>query len=110
MNRSQRRATGAPKEPTYTLTRSQIQQMKKDCTEEAVDTAFKLMLCILTMVIHDKFSKIMKKEGRLETFVDLVLDLYDSYNRDFIKLEELEECLKEEAGLSFEKIKKRGLY
>ena len=110
MNRAQRRAAGSPKEPTYTLTRSQIQQMKKDCTEEAVDTAFKLMLCIPTMVIHDKFSKIMKKEGRLETFVDLVLDLYDSYNRDFIKLEELEECLKEEAGVSFEEIKKRGLY
>ena len=81
MNRAQRRATGAPKEPTYTLTRSQIQQMKKDCTE-----------------------------GRLETFINLVLDLYDSYDRDFIKLEDLEECLKEEAGLSFEEIKKRSLY
>lgn len=110
MNRAQRRATGAPKELTYTLTRSQIQEIKQQCTNEAVDTAFKLMLCIPTMVIHDYFSKIMKKEGRLETFVDLVLDLYDSYNRGFIKLEELEDCLKEEAGITFEEMREKKLY
>lgn len=110
MNRAQRRATGAPKEPTYTLTRSQIQQMKQKCTEEAADLAFKLMLCIPTMVIHDYFAKIMKKEGRLETFVDLLLDMYDSYNKGFIKLEELEDCLKEEAGITFEEIKQRNIY
>lgn len=110
MNRAQRRATGAPKEPTYTLTRSQIEQIKKECTDRAADTAFKLMLCIPTMVIHDHYSKIVKKEGRLETFVDLVLDMYDSYNRDSITLEELEERLKAEAGITFDEIKKRGIY
>lgn len=110
MNRAQRRASGAPKEPTYTLTKSQIEQIKEECTAEAVDTAFKLMLCIPTMVIHDKFAKIMKKEGREETFVDLVLDLCDSYNKDLITLDELEECLKEEAGLSFDDIKKRRIF
>lgn len=110
MNRAQRRASGAPKEQTYVLTRSQLDEIKKNCTEEAIDTAFKLFLCIPTMVIHDKFSKIMKREGRLETFVDLMLDLYDKYNRDIITLDELESCLKEEAGLSFEEIKKRRIF
>lgn len=110
MNRAQRRATKSPKEPTYTLTRSQIQEIKKECTAEAADTAFKLMLCIPTMVIHDKFRYIMKKEGRLETFLDFVMDLYDSYNRGLLTLDDMEQCLKEETGITFDDIKKRKIY
>ena len=108
MNRQQRRALSAPKEPTYTLTKSQIDTMKKETTDEAVDLAFKLMLCIPAMVIHDNFKDIMKREGRIETFIELVLDLYDSYTQGgLIELSELEECLLEEAGVSFEEIRKK---
>lgn len=109
MNRAQRRATGSPKEPTYTLTKSQIQEIKKQATDEAVDAAFKLMLCIPATVIHQNFSKIMKKEGRVENFLDLVLYLYESYNRGDVSLEELQKCL-EEAGISFQQGRERKIY
>lgn len=104
MNRAQRRAVGAPKEPTYTLTRSQIQDMKQQCTNQAADLAFKLMLCIPAIVIHEKFGKLMKKDSRVETFVDFVLEVYDNYNKGMITIEELEARLKEETGISFEDV------
>lgn len=110
VNRAQRRAAGAPKEPTYTLTRAQIQEIKKGCTNEALDTAFKLMLSIPVMVIHDKFNQIMKKEGREETFIKLVLETYECFNDGYVTLDDLQKCLKEEAGVTFEDEKQRKIY
>ena len=34
---------------------------------------------------------------------EFVLDLYDSVMRDYVTLEELEQCLLEETGMRFEK-------
>lgn len=98
--RAEMRREKHKKDTTYTLTVSQIQQLRDDALEEATNKAFKLMLGIPVMVIHDKFGKLMKKEKREETFVDLMLDVFDSYCRGYITLEDIDKVLKDEGGIA----------
>lgn len=58
-----------------------------------------LMLAIPAMVIHDKFGSLMKKDGRVEKFVDLCMEQYKCYEEGYVGLEELAKLLKDEAGV-----------
>lgn len=80
-----------------------IEAMKKQAVNEAVDTAFFLMLAIPTMVIHDKFSKLMKKDGREATFAELCIDLYELYKEGYVDVADLHKILEDEAGLKITK-------
>ena len=37
----------------------------------------------------------------------MILDLYDSYEKGYVTLDELEQCLWEEAGIKFDKERKK---
>lgn len=54
------------------------------------------------MVIHDKFGSLMKKEGRVEKFVDLCMEEYKCYEEGYVRLDEMAKILKEEAGVEIE--------
>ena len=99
--------TKMEKVPTYNMNIDQIKAMKDESTEKAVDIAFKLLLCIPVMVIHDHYADLMRKEvggkSRGERLADMILDLYDSYEKGYVTLDELEQCLWEEAGIKFDK-------
>lgn len=41
--------------------------------------------------------------NRAERFADLCLDLYDSFNKGYVTLDDLSQCLWEEAGIKLEK-------
>ena len=69
--------------------------------KESVDVAFKLMLGLPVMVLHDKYGWGGKK--RLPEFGDYVLELYDSFDKGYITLEEIEEVIRKETGISFVK-------
>lgn len=112
MNRAERRRRvkqGLPvnKEPVINIKASDIQAIKEQATSSAADTAFLLMLAIPVMVIHDKYSQLMRREvdgkPRAERFADLCLDLYDSFNRGYVTLDDLADCLWEEAGIKLTK-------
>lgn len=112
MNRAERRKRqkqGLPiiKEPVLNVKASDFQHMKKNAAEVAAETAFFLMLAIPVMVIHDKYPQLMRKnvdgKSREERFADLCLDLYDSFNRGYVTLDDLAQCLWEEAGIKLEK-------
>ena len=107
MNRAERRRQGIKESvKTYTLNDLQIKQIKDDAVKEAIDTAFILMLGLPVMIIHDKYSQLMKKvadgKGREERFTDLLLDLYDSVDKGYVSFEDLKDCLKEECGIEIE--------
>lgn len=108
MNRAEKRANGLkgkhkpPKEPIINIKVSEIEQIKQNAVEKACKMAFFLMLAIPTMVIHDKFGDIMKREGREEKFANLVLELYDTYQKGYVSFDELKQCLYEETGLQME--------
>lgn len=95
------------KESILNIKASDIENMKKQAATTAIDTAFFLMLSIPVMVIHDKYGKIMRKnvggKSREERFADLCIDLYDSLSKGYVTLDDLAECLWEEAGIKLKK-------
>lgn len=106
MNRSERRRLGIKRrEPTINIRMEDVEQMKKEATKAAADWAFFMMLTVPTMVIHDHFGELMKKEGREQRFVDLCIDTYKCYESGLVDIQELKQVLKDEAGIEIEKRK-----
>lgn len=103
MNRQERRRRGIlRKDPVLNLRREDITRMKNDATEKAAKRAFDLMLAIPSMVIHDHFGGLMRKEGRVERFVDLCTEQYRCFEEGYVTIEDLGKILKDEAGVEFE--------
>lgn len=103
MNRQERRRLGIiKKDPMVSIKQSDIDAMKEEATAKGCKLAFNLMLALPAMVIHDKYGLLMKKEGRVEKFVDLCMEEYKCYEEGYITLEELAKCLKDEAGVEIE--------
>lgn len=103
MSRAEQRRAMRIKNPTYTLTQKQIDQIKAEAVVEVSDRAFILMLAIPVMVLHDKYGQLMRKDGREEKFAELCLDLYDSFEKGYITLDDLKNTLQEETGMILEK-------
>jgi len=75
---------------------SDIINIKQEATKKAADKAFFLMLGLPLMVLHDKwgFGKV-----RGERFIEQVLDLYDSFEKGYLSLDDIHNCLWEEGGI-----------
>lgn len=81
------------------IKQSDIDRMKEEATEKGCKFAFGLMLAVPAMVIHDHYGELMKKDGRVEKFVDLCMEQYRCYEEGYVGLEELAKLLKDEAGV-----------
>lgn len=93
MNRAQRRNMqkwGMPEDPA-----SQFYKAIND----ASSMGFYMMLVIPAMVTHRHFDKIAQADNKSAKLVDLCLDLYDSFQKGEITIEELNACLWNEAGV-----------
>lgn len=112
MNRAERRMLAkqgqtAPAEPVFNVKASSLEalreQIRQEETKKAANNAFFYMLAIPTMVIHDKFPQLIKVNGmeqsREERFVSLCLDLFNHVFEERVTIDELHECLKQEAGV-----------
>lgn len=107
MGRAERRRLEREKskaQKVYTLTQAQIDAMKAEAVAEAVDIGFILMLSIPVTILHDKYW-VKSASKRLPQFVDQCLDLYDSYNKGYVTLEDLRDTLWKEGGIKIEKRK-----
>jgi len=103
MNRQERRRLGIKrKDPMISIKQSDIDRMKEEATEKGCKLAFNLMLALPAMVIHDKFGSLMKKDGRLERFVDMCMEEYKCYEEGYVTLEDMAKILKDEAGINLE--------
>jgi hypothetical protein len=101
VNRKQRRAKGIKeKEPVINIKASDIEQIKKDALSKAIDTSFMLMLGIPLIALRDEygFGKV-----RLERLMDRMLEVYDSFNKDYLTLEDLHKTIFEETGVQITK-------
>lgn len=109
MNRQQRRKLGIKSlEPIINIRRSDIEKVKQEAVEEGCKKAFFMMLHIPAMIIQDKFPKIIPKKNRVQTFIDLCLEQYDAYNKEYVSIEDLQQCLEEESGIKIQDLKKQG--
>lgn len=91
------------------VTNKEIEKIKDDITNDAIRKAFILMLCIPTMVIHDKYTSLMKKvdeqnRNREERFIDFCLNNYECILENKVELRELVKILKEETGVDISNI------
>ena len=80
------------------IKQSDIDRMKEEATEKGCKLAFGLMLAVPAMVIHDHYGELMKKDGRVSRFVDLCMEEYKCYEEGYVRLDEMEKILKDEAG------------
>ena len=64
---------------------------------EAVDRVFVGLLGLPCLVLKDKFNFTSEQ---LTAFVDELLECYDSYEKDYITLKDVETVLYEEAGVT----------
>lgn len=96
MNRAQRRKTGNKKPVNYN--RQQLEKIKKDTAFEAAELAFRLMMLIpvYTMRNHYNWGK-----KRISEFLDAILETYNDFSDGWFDLQDLEETLQEETGVSF---------
>lgn len=85
--RRQARET-SKKEKVYTLTQGQIETMKQDAVNEAVDVSFALMLAVPTNVLARCYwEKTASK--RIPQFLDECLSLYESIGTGTVQISEL---------------------
>lgn len=114
MNRAERRKAGKKdKVATYNYTKEQlealikagvkaeVENIRKQARDEAVDTALTLMLALPLEVLKDKYW-VKTAKRRLPKFMDNVLSLYDSWNRGVLTIEELREDLWNYGGIKLE--------
>lgn len=108
MNRAERRRLKRSQESdnaTYTLRNEDVTRIKQDAAREAVYTAFTMMLGLPVIVLHDKYGWGKK---RLSDFMDYVLEQYDSFNKNFITLDDLWNTIEKETGVKLiEKVGRR---
>lgn len=89
---------------TRTMTIAQIQQLKHDMSVLIADEMLMKVFGIATLVIHDKFGTLMRKEvdgiGREERFIDECMKLHEAFENGYLTLEDIQETLTEECGLT----------
>ena len=108
MNRADRRRLKRSQESgnaTYTLKNEDVTRIKHDAAQEAVYTAFTMMLGLPVIVLHDKYGWGKK---RLSDFMDYVLEQYDSFEKDYVTLDDLWKTIEKETGVKLiEKVRKK---
>ena len=114
MNRAEKRRMGkkAAKTPTYNFTKEQLdelikksigdelEKMKKEALEDAVNTAMTLFLVIPMEVLMDYYwPKSYAK--RIPEFANRVLDYYYRWQIGELDMEKMEQDLETYAGIKF---------
>lgn len=103
MNRKQRRKnkipTGVLREAIYTLTKSDIDKIKLQATEQAIEQSLTLLLAMPVKVLKEHYGFSRKK---LENFCAFISDEYDSLELSKKSLDECRQMLYEQAGVRFE--------
>ena len=103
MNRAERRRAGKrDRTATYNLTQDQINKIKQEARDEAIDTAFTLMLAIPLKVLTGEGYWVKSAKKRMPKFLDEIFSIYDSWNKGDITIEELREDLWNIGGIKLE--------
>lgn len=109
MSRAERRRLerdNGKSQKTYTLTQAQIDQMKKEVSMEATKKAFLMMMGFPLLTLRDKFGF---GKARLNRFMSHMLDMYEAYEMDYVDLDDLNNTILEETGVTLLE-KREGKY
>ena len=94
------------KQPTYNLSRDQMQGMKQEATRDAAETAFLLMLGIPVLMFKDHFGQLIRREvdgkSREQRFVDYCLEFYRQFDKELYTLDDIRAVLKDECDIEID--------
>lgn len=104
MNRKQRRQMGtraqAQRDPVYSLKQSDIEKIKKQASEEAIQSAMLLLFAVPVKVMHDAYRWGPK---RLPEFAEKLTEEWAEFENGAMSLEEYAAFVYETTGIKFEK-------
>lgn len=113
MGRAEIRRKERDKEKTnrvYNYTQKDLNRIKSEMVEIVASEFLEAVFGISIMVLHDRFGQLMKKEVngkcREERFFDYCIDLYDSFEKGYLTLDDIRKTLEEECGARFRREKK----
>lgn len=96
---------------TYNFTRADVDKLKSDMVSVVASEFLEAIFGISIMVLHDKFGQLIKKnvdgKCREERFFDYCIDLYDSYEKGYLTLDDIRQTLEKECGARFKREKRR---
>ncbi len=98
MNRQQRRSNEKANKNEFKMTikAEEMAKIRKQAIKIATEQAMVMTLALPLMALRDEFGF---GKQRLEKFSSKMYDLIDSYERGYITLQDLHECLREEVGM-----------
>lgn len=100
MNRQLRRMNGIKtKQAVYNLTQEQIDKLKMDATEKALEDSLTLLLVLPVKVLKEHYGFSRKK---LENFCSFISDEYDVLPIDRMGLAECKQYMYDTVGVRFE--------
>ena len=100
MNRAERRRQQKAAEKSnalITLTQGQIDVIKQEAYDAALHDVMHIGLGVSAFTIHDKFGQLMKRENRINNFMDLALDVWAAIESGHLSLDDINKALKNEA-------------
>lgn len=100
MNRSERRKAKIAKDPTYVLKKSDIDRIKAEAVEKAIDSAIVLLFSMPIRILHDEYGWGTKK--RIPEFANLLSDEYQRFSDGEMTLQEYQELVFKYCGMKFE--------
>lgn len=103
MNRAERRKNKLKKEAIYNLNQSQIDNLKASATSEAIKFASYQFMYLSLMILRDKYGFGKK---RLGDFVESVVELMDSVQKDYLTLDDMKNAIYDETGVTLEEVAK----
>lgn len=109
MNRAERRKqaklTGSPimRDPIISMKQSDIERIKKEAANKAIDSAMILLLSIPIKVMREKYGWGMK--SRLPGLSEAIIDEYQAFSDGDMTLEEYQEMVFEYCGVKFKENK-----
>lgn len=105
MSRADRRREQRDKEKSeklYQLTEAQIRNIRLQGVKDAEKVAFVLMAYNPIMVLEGHFGELMKKEGRIERFIELLMNQYACFEDGYVTIQDMKDYLYEKYGLTIE--------
>lgn len=84
----------------YTLTEKQLADLKKQCTDTAVDYAFMYLVGMSIRVLHEQFG--FGRQKRLPRFADALIDEYERYLSGDMTPDQYRDLIYQNCGVKFE--------
>ncbi len=98
MNRSQRRINEKSNQNKLRINikQDELNKIRKQAVSDATEKALLLVMALPLMALRDEFGFGKK---RLERFSEKMEYLLDSFDKGYITIQDLHDCLKEEVGV-----------